>query len=136
MGCYTCSNILQLSLRILQARLDELEKELLEINANSERLQRSYSELLELQLVLEKAGSFFDDAQHRASAAQFERAPAAAADCKCMYQCDLFHTLSAATTAMKTASDSRLQVILLASALASEHSTLFLAHEVLLQLSK
>ena len=60
------------SLFCLQARLDELESELLEVNANSERLQRSYSELLELQLVLEKAGSFFDDAQHRASSSQFE----------------------------------------------------------------
>ena len=60
------------SLICLQARLDELESELLEVNANSERLQRSYSELLELQLVLEKAGSFFDDAQHRASSSQFE----------------------------------------------------------------
>ncbi|KAL3141717.1 hypothetical protein ABBQ32_004400 [Trebouxia sp. C0010 RCD-2024] len=56
----------------LEAKLDELESELLEINGNSERLQRSHSELMELQLVLEKAGGFFDDAQHRASAAQFE----------------------------------------------------------------
>ncbi|KAL0048361.1 hypothetical protein WJX82_001585 [Trebouxia sp. C0006] len=56
----------------LEAKLDELESELLEINGNSERLQRSHSELMELQLVLEKAGGFFDDAQHRASAAHFE----------------------------------------------------------------
>eukprot|EP00891_Asterochloris_glomerata_P009677 jgi/Astpho2/9677/Aster-03937 len=61
-----------MELDALEARLDELESELLEVNANSERLQRSYSELLELQLVLEKAGSFFDDAQHRASSSQFE----------------------------------------------------------------
>ncbi|KAK9805190.1 hypothetical protein WJX72_004776 [[Myrmecia] bisecta] len=57
----------------LEAKLDELERELLEINSNSERLQRSHSELVELQLVLEKAGAFFDDAQHRASAATFTR---------------------------------------------------------------
>lgn len=38
---------------------------MLEMNANGERLQRSHSELLELQLVLEKAGSFFDDAHSR-----------------------------------------------------------------------
>ena len=59
----------------LQGKLDELETELTEINGNSERLQKSHSELMELQLVLEKAGGFFDDAQHRASAAQFESEP-------------------------------------------------------------
>ncbi len=52
---------------MLQAKLDHLEAELLELNSNSERLQRSHAELVELQLVLEKAGSFFDDAQYRAS---------------------------------------------------------------------
>jgi hypothetical protein len=36
---------------------------MLEVNGNSERLMRSYSELVELQLVLEKAGSFFDQAR-------------------------------------------------------------------------
>ncbi|KAK9862645.1 hypothetical protein WJX84_005113 [Apatococcus fuscideae] len=51
----------------LEARLDELESELMQVNANSERLQKSHSELLELQLVLERAGSFFTDAQSRAS---------------------------------------------------------------------
>lgn len=40
--------------------MEELEKELLETNSNMERLQRSYAELVELQLVLEKAGVFFD----------------------------------------------------------------------------
>ena len=51
----------------LQSRLDELESELMQVNANSERLQKSHSELLELQLVLEQAGTFFTDAQSRAS---------------------------------------------------------------------
>ena len=51
----------------MQAKLDHLEAELLELNSNSERLSRSHAELVELQLVLEKAGSFFDDAQFRAS---------------------------------------------------------------------
>ncbi len=69
----------------LQAKLDELESELLEINGNSERLQRSHSELMELQLVLEKAGGFFDDAQHRASAAQFESGPPSPADSKLLH---------------------------------------------------
>jgi len=43
----------------LEVKLDELERELLEINGNVEKLRRSHSELMELQLVLEKAGSFF-----------------------------------------------------------------------------
>ena len=55
-----------------QGKLDQLERELLELNSNSERLQRSHAELVELQLVLEKAGSFFDDAQRRASTAAFD----------------------------------------------------------------
>ena len=36
----------------LEARLGRLENELLELNGNSERLNRSYNERLELQLVL------------------------------------------------------------------------------------
>lgn len=61
----------------LEAKLDELEVELLEINANNERLQRSHGELVELQLVLEKAGAFFEDAASRASAARFNASSAA-----------------------------------------------------------
>ena len=52
-----------------------LERELLEVNGNAERLSRSFSELVELQLVLEKASSFFDDAQARASTSAFESRP-------------------------------------------------------------
>lgn len=40
---------------------------------------------MELQLVLEKAGGFFDDAQHRASAAQFESGPPSPADSKLLH---------------------------------------------------
>lgn len=48
---------------------------MLEANGNSERLARSYNELMELQLVLEKAGSFFDSARAEAAAESFgERA--------------------------------------------------------------
>jgi V-type H+-transporting ATPase subunit a len=47
----------------LEVKLEELERELLEVNANVEKLRRSHSELVELQLVLEKAGSFFDAAR-------------------------------------------------------------------------
>ena len=72
-------------LNVCQAKLDEVESELIEINGNSERLQRSHSELMELQLVLEKAGGFFDDAQHRASAAQFESGPPSRADSKLLH---------------------------------------------------
>ena len=47
----------------LEVKLEEQERELLEVNANVEKLRRSHSELVELQLVLEKAGSFFDAAR-------------------------------------------------------------------------
>jgi len=61
---------------IPQAKLERLEGELLELNSHSDRLQRSHAELVELQLVLEKAGSFFDDAQHRASSSSaFDQHP-------------------------------------------------------------
>ena len=60
-----------------QGQLEELERELLETNGNAERLARSYNELVELQLVLERAGSFFDETRGRASAAAFESRPAA-----------------------------------------------------------
>lgn len=53
--------------------MEELEGELLEVNSNSERLQRSYAELVELQLVLEKAGSFFDQARVEAQAENMDR---------------------------------------------------------------
>ena len=56
----------------LQTRLDQLEGELLELNSNSEKLQRSQAELVELSLVLEKAGSFFSDAQNRASSSTLD----------------------------------------------------------------
>ena len=46
------------------------------MNGNAERLARSFSELVELQLVLEKASAFFDDAQTRASSATFQAQPA------------------------------------------------------------
>jgi hypothetical protein len=46
----------------LEHKLSELETELLEVNSNQEKLSRSHSELVELQLVLEKAGGFFEEA--------------------------------------------------------------------------
>mmetsp|Transcript_11003 Transcript_11003/g.32964 ORF Transcript_11003/g.32964 Transcript_11003/m.32964 type:complete len:841 (-) Transcript_11003:131-2653(-) len=57
----------------LEVRLEELEGELVELNGNSERLGKSHAELLELQLVLERASQFFDDAQYSASSAQHSR---------------------------------------------------------------
>ncbi|XP_058074991.1 V-type proton ATPase subunit a3-like [Magnolia sinica] len=56
----------------LEVKLGELEAELIEINANSEKLQRAYSELLEYKLVLQKAGEFFHSAQSSATAQQRE----------------------------------------------------------------
>jgi len=47
---------------------------MLEVNGNSERLGRSYNELVELQLVLEKAGSFFDQARVDAQGENLDRA--------------------------------------------------------------
>ncbi|XP_009373024.2 V-type proton ATPase subunit a3 [Pyrus x bretschneideri] len=50
----------------LEVKLGELEAELIEINLNDEKLQRSYNELLEYKLVLEKAGEFFHAARSSA----------------------------------------------------------------------
>ena len=54
----------------LEAKLEELENELRQINVNTEKLRRSHSELVELQLVLEKAGGFFDEARADANVHQ------------------------------------------------------------------
>ncbi|KAK9799428.1 hypothetical protein WJX73_009975 [Symbiochloris irregularis] len=45
----------------LEGRLEELETELVELNGNAERLQRSHAELGELSLVLDRASRFFED---------------------------------------------------------------------------
>lgn len=42
-----------------QVKLGELEAELVEINANNDKLQRSYNELVEYKLVLEKVLSSY-----------------------------------------------------------------------------
>ncbi|KAK4429319.1 V-type proton ATPase subunit a2 [Sesamum alatum] len=52
----------------LEVKLGEYEAELLEMNANTEKLQRSYNELLEYKLVLEKASQVFYSAEHSAIA--------------------------------------------------------------------
>ncbi|KAL2521098.1 V-type proton ATPase subunit a3 [Forsythia ovata] len=52
----------------LEVKLGELEVELVEMNANTEKLQRSYNELLEYKLVLQKASQFFHSAQSTAAA--------------------------------------------------------------------
>ncbi|PIN12095.1 Vacuolar H+-ATPase V0 sector, subunit a [Handroanthus impetiginosus] len=62
------------SLDDLEVKLGDLEAELVEINANSEKLQRSYNELVEYKLVLEKAGEFFYSARSSAEAHQREYA--------------------------------------------------------------
>ncbi|XP_073045688.1 V-type proton ATPase subunit a3-like isoform X1 [Primulina eburnea] len=61
-----------LSLDDLEVKLGDLEAELVEINANSEKLQRSYNELGEYRLVLQKAGEFFNSAMSSAEAHQTE----------------------------------------------------------------
>jgi V-type H+-transporting ATPase subunit a len=56
----------------LEVKLGDLEAELIEMNANGEKLQRAYSELLEYKLVLQKAGGFFSAAHSSAAAQQSE----------------------------------------------------------------
>ncbi|QCD88589.1 V-type proton ATPase subunit a3 [Vigna unguiculata] len=56
----------------LEVKLTDIESELIEMNANGEKLQRSYNELLEYKLVLQKAGEFFRSAQSRALEQQRE----------------------------------------------------------------
>ncbi|XP_059636860.1 V-type proton ATPase subunit a3-like [Cornus florida] len=56
----------------LEVKLGELEAELIEMNANSGKLQHAYNELLEYKLVLQKAGEFFHSAQSNATAQQRE----------------------------------------------------------------
>ncbi|XP_020237322.1 V-type proton ATPase subunit a3 [Cajanus cajan] len=57
-------------LESLEVKLQELEAELLEINANNEKLQHTYNELLEYKLVVEKVGEFFSSARSNAVAHQ------------------------------------------------------------------
>ncbi|KAK9026245.1 hypothetical protein V6N11_039089 [Hibiscus sabdariffa] len=56
----------------LEVKLGELEAELIEMNANHEKLQHSYNELIEYKLVVQKAGEFFHSAQNSAAAKQRE----------------------------------------------------------------
>ncbi|XP_051144730.1 V-type proton ATPase subunit a3-like [Andrographis paniculata] len=63
-----------LGLDDLEVKLGGLEAELVEINANGEKLQRSYNEMVEYKLVLQKAGEFFSSALSSAEAHQREHA--------------------------------------------------------------
>ncbi|XP_028803008.1 V-type proton ATPase subunit a3-like isoform X2 [Neltuma alba] len=56
----------------LEVKLAELEAELIENNVNNDKLQHSYSELLEYKLVLQKVGEFFSPAQKSAVSQQRE----------------------------------------------------------------
>lgn len=56
----------------VEIKLTEIESELTEMNANGEKLQRTYNELVEYKLVLQKAGDFFHSAQSRAIEQQRE----------------------------------------------------------------
>ncbi|CAA6656874.1 unnamed protein product [Spirodela intermedia] len=51
----------------LEVQLADHESELLEMNANSEKLRQSYNELFEFKLVLLKAGGFLVSAQNQTS---------------------------------------------------------------------
>ncbi|KAI3448008.1 hypothetical protein Pfo_004673 [Paulownia fortunei] len=63
-----------ISLDDLEVKLGDLEAELVEINANGEKLQRSYNELVEYRLVPQKAGEFFNSVLSNAEAHQREYA--------------------------------------------------------------
>ncbi|XWS21008.1 hypothetical protein CRYUN_Cryun30bG0018000 [Craigia yunnanensis] len=56
----------------LEVKLGELEADLMEMNANNEKLQQTYNELIEYKLVVQKAGGFFQSAQSNAAAKQRE----------------------------------------------------------------
>ncbi|KAL3614031.1 V-type proton ATPase subunit a3 [Castilleja foliolosa] len=60
------------SLDDIEVKLGDLESELVEINANGDKLQRSYNELAEYKLVIQKAGEFFHSALSIAEAQQRE----------------------------------------------------------------
>ncbi|GJW10057.1 V-type proton ATPase subunit A3 [Tanacetum coccineum] len=60
----------------LEVKLGDLEAELIEINANSEKLQRGYNELVEYKLVLQKAGEYFR-AAHSSAIAQHRESDSA-----------------------------------------------------------
>lgn len=62
----------KLDLDDLEITLGEMEAELIEVNANSDKLLRTYNELLEYDLVLQKAGEFFHTAQRSAVVQQRE----------------------------------------------------------------
>ena len=52
-----------ISIDELEHTLDVLSEEVTQLSANTEKLRRSHGELVELQLVLEKAGGFFEEAR-------------------------------------------------------------------------
>ncbi|XP_054818527.1 V-type proton ATPase subunit a3-like isoform X2 [Prosopis cineraria] len=62
----------EVDLDYLEVKLAELEAELIENNANNDKLQHSYSELLEYKLVMQKVGEFFSPAQKSAASQQRE----------------------------------------------------------------
>ncbi|KAG9453327.1 hypothetical protein H6P81_006231 [Aristolochia fimbriata] len=61
-----------MDLEELESQLAEHETELLEMNANSDKLRQTYNELLEFKLVLQKAGGFLVSAHSRASTEETE----------------------------------------------------------------
>lgn len=64
----------------VEATLGDLEADLTEMNANSDKLQRGYNELVEYKLVLQKAGEFFKAAQSIAAAQHSEASSQQAAE--------------------------------------------------------
>ncbi|KAJ4969950.1 hypothetical protein NE237_003049 [Protea cynaroides] len=61
-----------IDLEELEIQLAEHESELIEMNANGEKLRQTYNELLEFKMVLQKAGSFLVSAQSHAQDRELE----------------------------------------------------------------
>ena len=64
----------QLTLDELEVKLEELESETSQLNSNTQNLQKSYNELIEVQMVVEQAGAFFEEARADARVHQEEYA--------------------------------------------------------------
>eukprot|EP00958_Prasinococcus_capsulatus_P008757 scaffold866_cov544-Prasinococcus_capsulatus_cf.AAC.9 len=56
----------------LETKLERLERELIEMNSNTDKLRKSQAELVELQMVLEQARKFFEEARTDADEHQRE----------------------------------------------------------------
>ncbi|GKA26759.1 V-type proton ATPase subunit A3 [Tanacetum coccineum] len=81
LGVHICSNEFdekaqRAHMFLEDVKFGDLEAEVIEINANSEKLQRGYNELVEYKLVLQKVGEYFR-AAHNSAIAQHRESDSA-----------------------------------------------------------